>query len=266
MPKAFSVASWNVEHFKDDLSRVDRVVDFLKAQKADIVTLFEVEGKHVYSSLVERMPDYQFHITEGRQVQEILVGVKKTITSFFTQKTEFKSGVPTLRPGALLTVRVDGVDYSLLFLHTKSMNSPLGLGIRDDMFERALDFRKVLDKAAGGPANYMFLGDLNTMGMKYPFQKSIDADTELKKLDKESAKFKMRRLTKAGPTWWNGGGSLPPSNLDQAIAAQHLQFKPIGGFDMAIRGWPEESTDAAKKKWIKDFSDHALLYFEVQKV
>ena len=32
MAKAFSIASWNVEQFKEDPSRVDRIVTFLAAQ------------------------------------------------------------------------------------------------------------------------------------------------------------------------------------------------------------------------------------------
>ena len=80
-----------------------------------------------------------------------------------------------LRPGALLTVTVAGKNYPILFLHTKSSNTPVGLGLRDDMFRRALKFKATLDKAvkaqtgSNAPANYMFLGDLNTMGMKYLF-------------------------------------------------------------------------------------------------
>ena len=42
----------------------------------------------------------------------------------------------------------------------------------------------------------MFIGDLNTMGMKYSYDKSIKPDTELRKLDHEAKKVKMQRLTK----------------------------------------------------------------------
>jgi hypothetical protein len=69
---------------------------------------------------MNQMASYQFHITEGPQVQEILVGVKKSFTAFFTQKVEFKSGVSILRPGALLSMHLDGEDYTILFLLTKS--------------------------------------------------------------------------------------------------------------------------------------------------
>jgi hypothetical protein len=33
-------------------------------------------------------------------------------------------------------VTIDGVNYTLLFLHTKSGTDPRGLGLRDDMLER----------------------------------------------------------------------------------------------------------------------------------
>jgi hypothetical protein len=117
-----------------------------------------------------RMPGYQFHITEGPQSQEILVGVKKSISCFFTQKTTFKSGAFMLRPGALLTITKNGVNYPLLFLHLKSLTDPKGFGLRDDMTGRAIKFKKILDKThkrsgLSGKSNFIFMGDLNTMGM-----------------------------------------------------------------------------------------------------
>jgi hypothetical protein len=270
MAKAFSLASWNVEHFKDDQTRINRVIKFLEDQNPDVFGLLEVEGKEVFTTLVKEMPGYQFHITEGPQVQEVLVGVRAGITAFFTQKTEYKAGIQTLRPGALLTVTVDGKHYPILFLHTKSSSLPLGLGIRDDQVSRAFKFRKVLDKSGGdaGPANFIFLGDLNVMGMKYPFKKSIDPLFEVQKLDADAKKAKMRRLTKNKPaTWWNGPGSkYQPSDLDQVVASEHLNFTKIAGADIEVRGWPAFSTDNDKANWIKAYSDHGLLYLEVEKV
>jgi exonuclease III len=269
MAKLFSVASWNVEHFKDDLSRVGRVVQFLKDQNPDVFALYEVEGKHVFNELTARMPNYNCHITEGQQTQEILIGARNTLTAFFTQKLEFKSGNTYLRPGALLTLTVAGVHYPLLFLHTKSGNNPLGLGIRDDMFQRALEFRKTLDSTAdNGSANYLFMGDLNTMGMLYPFEKNIDALIELQKLDAGAKKRKMRRLAKTKEmSWWNGpGSSLVPSNLDHVVAADHLKFKSFGpNTQIDVRGWASLTTDPEKLDWIKSYSDHSLMFFQLEK-
>jgi len=274
MAKAFSLVSWNVEHFKDDPSRVTRVVDFLTApeggNRPDVFGLYEVEGKQVYDALVGKMPGYSFHITEGPQTQEILVGVRSNLTAFFTQKLEFKSGNKSLRPGALLSLHLDNEDYSILFLHTKSGASPLGLGLRDDMFERSLKFRRTIEKAAQTAqwsSRYLFLGDLNTMGMPYPFNRSIDAETELRKLDGRASRVHMRRLTKSSPATWSNGSasSIPPSDLDHVVASDSLDFRQFNGADVQVRGWASQSTPAQQDNWIKRYSDHSLLYMEVQK-
>ncbi len=103
MAKAFSVASWNVEHFwksKKESNKpkkpIGSIVDYLASQKVDIVAVYEVVGKMVFNEVMKKMPGYQFHITEGPQSQEILVGVKKNISCFFTQKITFKSGASIL--------------------------------------------------------------------------------------------------------------------------------------------------------------------------
>ncbi len=268
MAKAFSLVSWNVEHFKNPDSRVDRVVALLADLSPDVFGLYEVEGKEVFDALVSMMPGYSFHITEGPEVQEILVGVASELTAFFTQKLEFKEGMQFLRPGALLTVTIDQANYPILFLHTKSGNEPLGLGLRDDMLRRALDFRRVLDTAAGGLANYLFLGDLNTMGMEYTYlrDRDIDSSQEIEKMELFAEGRGMHVLKKdEAATWWNGSESeLPPSNLDQVIAAKHMVFKDFDGAQIQVIGWPKEPSVAAKNQWISDYSDHACLYLEVE--
>jgi hypothetical protein len=272
MPKAFSLLSWNVEHFKQDPARLPRIVAMLGANDPDVFGLYEVEGKEVFGALSAAMPGYSFHITEGPQVQEILVGVRGGLTAFFTQKVQFRSGVSLLRPGALLTLTIDSQSYPLLFLHTASGDDPRGLGLRDDMLLRACQFRKTLDgaPAGAGRANYLFLGDLNTMGMQYRYVPGHNLETahELAKLTKEAGKVKMRLLTKDEPsTWSNGSGSAtPPSNLDHVVAAEHLTFRQFGGCDVTVKGWPKEATAAARDQWINEYSDHGFLYLEVQKV
>ncbi len=270
MAKLFSVASWNVEHFKGDASRVSRVVDFLDAQSPDVFGLYEVEGKEIFSTIVQKMPGYTFQITEGLRTQEILVGVKKGMTAFLTQRTEFMSGTTHMRPGLLATITVGDASFALMFLHLASNPSPRGMGLRDDMLEHAMDFRKVLDKAAGGAgqSRYIFLGDLNTMGMEYPFGHNIDITTELAKWDKyaKKASVNMRRLAKThANSWSNGSGaSNPDAPLDHVFASTNLNFKAFANqAQVDVRGWVDQVTAAAKDKWIKDYSDHSLLYFEV---
>jgi endonuclease/exonuclease/phosphatase family metal-dependent hydrolase len=274
MAKLFSVASWNVEHFKNEPERVARVIKFLSSQRPDVFGLYEVEGAQVFSELVAKMPNYTFQITEGLQTQEILIGVKKTITAFITQKTEFKSGTTHMRPGQLVAVRKNGKNYALLFLHVASGSNPRGMGLRDDMIERAFEFRRVLDKSVGGEgqARYVFMGDLNTMGLKYPFKHSIGADLELKKAERYAShkKIAMRHLAKTHDLTWSNGShsSIPPSNLDHVFASTNLTFKqfkrPTGGTaEVDVRGWVTEPTTAKQDEFIEKFSDHSLLYFEI---
>jgi len=275
MAKLFSVAAWNVEHFKKDKDsgeRCIRVIEFLKAQNPDVLALFEVEGKEVFWEIVEKMPNYSFMTTEGPQMQEIVVGVHKKITSFYTQKTEYKSGVASLRPGSLLTLTIKGIHYPILFLHAKSASDPRSFGLRVDMIERSIKFSKILNRiATDEKANYIILGDFNTMGMVIKSSnKDISSAEEIQRLKERASRyFNLQLLDKTFPyTWSNGSGaSHPDSNLDHVLAAKHLKFKEFtrngikGQID--VRGWVNEPDVPKKDKWIQDYSDHSLLYFEV---
>jgi len=276
MAKAFSVASWNTHNLSDDPERVGRVISFLKQQNPDVFALYEVKGKDVFADVTQLFPGYTCQITEGPQTQEILVGVRSTLTCFMTQRVEFKSTVPGMRPGLLATITVDGVYYTLLFLHLASSDEPRGMGLRDDMLDKAVKLRGTLDKALGGKnkANYIFLGDLNIMGMDYPFQKDIESETELRKWDTRASQYYgMRRLKKAYDKTWYGGSasSLPPADIDHVYAAKHLVFKQFENpqnesADVDVRGWVNQPSAKAQDSWRDTYSDHSLLYFEVQKV
>ncbi len=289
MAKAFSVLSWNIEHLKDkNPARVKRIVDTLSAENPDIFGLYEIEGKDIYQNISKAMPGYNFHITEGEQTQEILVGAKNTFTAFFSQRVTFKSGNTRLRPGAMLSVKLDNHDYTMMFLHLKSLTKPVGLGIRDDQFERLYKLKKKLDKAApaGKRANFIALGDFNTMGMDYRGKKyDIPPVGEIEKLDHDIKRksIKMRRLTKAAPHTWSNGSksSYTPSNLDHVVVSDHLQFKmwnkklPVnenpaefapGKAEVDVRGWVDQPTLPKQDDWIEKFSDHSYMFFEVEKV
>jgi len=272
MSTAFSVASWNIEHFGSDRAGSrdpETVLSFLKDQDPDIIGIYEVSSSEVFGPIMETFPDHSFHITEGPQTQEILVGSRAGLPAFVTQKTEFKSGQSHLRPGVLLTVRTGGKTYPLLFLHLKSLPDPKGFGLRDDMMRRALRFRSTLNEAADGRANYIFLGDLNTMGLDYPYEEhDIEEAEEIDELERRTGYQDLRLLNKnAAFTWWNGIGSeYDPSNLDHVVAAEHLEFMQFGGADVDVRGWPKLEGEEAQTDWINEHSDHALLYFEVEEV
>jgi hypothetical protein len=83
----------------------------------------------------------------------------------------------------------------------------------------------------------------------------------------------MRRLNKVYEETWSGGSTsaYDPANLDHVYAAKHLVFKPFKNpnhqdVEVDVRGWVNKPSIASQDAWIAEFSDHSLLYFEVQKV
>jgi hypothetical protein len=270
MKVAFSVASWNVKHFKSNQARVDRAISFLKKQDPDVFALYEVYGKHVFGELLKQFPGYSFHITEGKGSQEVLLGKKNTLDAFITQKLEFTSGTTHVCPGLLATIMREGSLYPLLFMNIDSSQTALGLGLRYEMMQRAFKYRGKLDKLAwdqgDAKVNYIFLGDFEVMGMNYPFDKNIDAETELRKWDDdECEKYNMRRLMKTHkPTYRSCDDSIE-GDYDQVYAAEHLKFTKFKDAEIDVRGWNSEFPEK-QKEWREKYSPHSLLYFEVLKV
>jgi endonuclease/exonuclease/phosphatase family protein len=287
MAKIFSVASWNVEHFKNaepsDMARARRVARFISGHDGgpssvpDVFALYEVEGKDVFREFMDEFPDHRFHLTEGKQTQEIFIGVHRRLQTFSTQRLEFKTGREYLRPGLLLTIRADGENYPLLFLHVKSGSGPEDFGLRDAALEHAFNLKKALDKAAGNPANFIFLGDLNTMGIDdpVPYYKRMDltSDEELDRISWWAKKRGMTLLSKETTavdgvgkeiTWYNGSSGYKPANLDHVVASDHVQIRSPGNgpFQVAVFGWPRLPRDNWNT-WFSSYSDHAMLYFEV---
>lgn len=179
------ILTWNVEHFyggggsdtatrQKRRNRLKRIVEYLKEEDPDVFGISEVSSGFVYQAMVEAFPNHTFNITTGQQSQQILIGVRSGLGAFFTQKDEFKRNNIYLRPGALLTVHDNGVHIPILFVHLKSMTAPEGFGLRDAMYERIFSLKNALDDAAQAmtgnddeSANFIVLGDYNTMGMKY---------------------------------------------------------------------------------------------------
>lgn len=273
---SLNIFSWNVEHFNGKggldkrnrqarLNRVERVANFIASKAPDVFALSEVEGKIVHSKMTRILPNYVFNITEGRQSQQILVGVKHGLTAFFTQRNEFKRSNPHLRPSALLTITVDNQNIPILFTHLKSMPSPEGFGLRDAMFLKAFNLKRALDKVAkrnGNEAsNFIILGDMNTMGMNYEGkEKDISNDLEVEIVTKRFKRRGMLRIEKNHSTTFNNGSdsAYPQTDLDHVFAAKHLKFKPVTGNGFVdVGGWAKFTDIAKQDKWIEDFSDHA---------
>ncbi len=217
-----------------------------------------------------KMPGYTFSITESPGIPEILIGVKNNLTAFVTQKGELQSKVPTLRPGALVTIHNNQENYMFLFLHFKSFAGPRDRGLRDDMFQHVANLKRTLDKlTAGQKANFVALGDVNKMGVKAAYNKKSDmiGTEELAFVENRMTATVngMQRLAKTHEeTWWNGKQNQAPSSLDHVFASEHLTFRTFdGGTNVEVSGWVNQPTAEKKREWINQFSDHSLLYCEI---
>jgi len=263
--KKFSLLSWNIEHFSLNSTDKGRVVQHIKNFDPDIFALLEVVGADVWKYMYDEFPEHDFFITEGYQSQEILIGIRKKFKFFITQRDEFKSGRTFLRPGSLLTFKTGGEIYSVLFLHLKSMDDPEGFGLRDDMLNHIFNLKGALDRAAGGAgkANFIVMGDMNTMGMNYYRQYDVSPEVELKHLSYRAKLRKMELLQKSFDKTWTDGKGLY-SNLDHVIASRQILFKTWGDAQVKVSGWnqyPEGSTEF--KKFIGNVSDHCSIYCEI---
>ncbi len=252
---------------KDD----ERIKKHIQDANPDILAVFEVEGKQVFQKFMEHFPQYSFHITEGTQTQEILLGVRGNLTSFFTQRTEFKHGNEFLRPGTLLTVRVDidndkHEDYTFLFLHTKSKSVAIGLGTREKQFDHAFNLKKKLDEVdPNHDTKFVIVGDLNTMGMKYGDFK-ITAEDELKFLKSQVSEKDMSFLDKDYGFTYTTKTGKKKTDLDHVVATKNIKFRQWGEKKVKVSGW-KEFDEANDKAGLRDFvekvSDHNSLYFEI---
>ena len=276
-----SVLFWNVEHFNGKggmdsnnqegrKNRVTDVIKLIKKAEVDIFGLSEVESGDVYDRITAEFPNYTFHVTEGRQSQEILIGVRSEFTAFFTQRTEFKRSNPYLRPGALLTLRKGDIHIPILFIHLKSTSSPEGFGLRDAMFDKVMELKRALDKKAemanaGSSANLIVVGDMNTMGMDYAGQEhDISESEEIKQMTSSFGKLKLKARSKSHRYTFNNGSKskFKPAELDHVFAAEHLEFvRDSNDAEVEVLGWAKKGSKSEQDEWIERYSDHAPLLF-----
>jgi len=278
---SFIFASWNVEKLKSNPARLKRAVDFIKAshparKPIDVFGILEIADVNVSALMQDHFPDYDFHLTDGPQVQEILVGVRRGVfdQKVFVQKREFKAGNEHLRPGALLSVRQGAAWTHLLYMHTDSGVDADAFGNRFNMFNNVRKMKDALDKkekqTSGDPnaeARLLVMGDLNTMGLQYPKAKKanirINAAEEILELPTFAG---LRVLTKTHDRTWKG--SAGESNLDHVLATQAVPITPLGASgaeirDVCVKGWVELATSAEVKTFLAEMSDHCLLIGEV---
>jgi hypothetical protein len=272
---AFTFLVWNVEHFAPEPSRTRIVADTIKAahpggKPIDVMGILEVKHVDVLELMLSHFPGYDFYLTDGPQVQEILVGVRRGVfdQKIFTQKREFKVGNEHLRPGALISVRQAGSTAwtQLLFLHTDSGTAAGDFGNRFDMFAHVAKLRNALARQAASSDRLIALGDLNTMGLNYPARSRvrITGAEEIAELGRFTG---MTVAAKDVPaTWRDANGRIKDSNLDHVLHSPGLPLAMIGqtaagAVPIHTAGWPKLA-GPAQALFVETISDHAILVGE----
>ena len=262
------------------MAKAQQVAQIIQGLDPDVFALYEVEAAPIYEFMLDNFPEHTIFLTEGQQSQEILVACRSTFQGIkYQQKKDFKSGNPRLRPGVFLTFKYPQKDmFALLFLHTDSGTGAVDFGNRNEMFEHAFNLKRKLDKKAEQNVNFMIMGDLNTMGLKYPKQwvahQIADTDLETDFIDYESQRThrgqnpSMRRLSKPEGTYFSTRYGI--SDLDHIIASDHLQFEQqqtpgaTGTHEVMLKGWRDFPEDSEERKNFADtVSDHCLLFCEL---
>jgi len=270
----FRLLSWNVEKFNGDQAQLSEVTNQISTIDPDVFGIFEVENVNIVDLIVNYLPDYDFYLTDGPQNMEILIGVRigKFEQTTFTQKRQFKVYNPFLRPGAFITLRIQGLHYNILFLHTDSGTEAPDFGHRAEMFEKVWHLRNALNKINPDPgdAKLIILGDLNTMGLQYPYRRvshrRVEEKEEIDALEEFAHRRDMVVLKKEYETTFNN--LEYESNLDHVLATENVTFGDLGQTDsepykVKVTGW-HQLQGAARRRFIENISDHCSLHCEVQ--
>jgi hypothetical protein len=158
----------------------------------------------------------------------------------------------------------DEVFTNLLFLHTDSGTDPLAYKNRQTMFGKVWSMKKALAKLLeqNGQARLIAMGDLNTMGRKG----GSSAVEEIADLGNQAANAGMAILTKSHDKTWSSDGKKM-SNLDHVIASDDVELKILQAgsppIQIVVDGWVNR-TGEARVNFVKNISDHSLLYGEVK--
>lgn len=298
---AFTVLSWNVEQFEGladpndhkiaqyiRKSNPDRPIDSM-AQKywPDIISIYEVKNSHQAFLFANKyFKKYLTFITDGPNNQEIMILIKEDKFNHITvtQKHKFKIDNPYLRPGALVTVTKNNLHTNLLFLHSKSGIKADAFGDRFEITKHIFNLNKHLQRIqedSGLEARLIILGDLNTMGLKFPkslvaheIQSNEDEINGLAYLAEKAYRSGFNgmkfAIKKHDLTFSNKNDRLQ-SNLDHVLISDGIQLDDLGTrpsdslpFQVSVNGWIDKPTVALRNQFIADYSDHCSLFLKVQ--
>lgn len=273
--KKFSLLAWNVQAFRGAPQQLNELAGHIGQFDPDVFGIFEVEYVDVIDMVRNKLPQYDYYLTDGPQNKEILIAVRQSTFQqvVFSQKREFKVFNPFLRPGALISLWMDEQFYNILFLHMDSGTEAPDFGNRINMWEKIWRLRLALNKVdpTGAPANFIVIGDFNTMGFRFPYQRDaheqVSMGEEIDALNLLGRNRDMQLLTKSHPATFNNGRGLV-SDLDHVLASEQIQFVDLGNekegssFQVRVSGWNDLRGDE-QAAFIEGISDHSALYCEI---
>jgi endonuclease/exonuclease/phosphatase family metal-dependent hydrolase len=142
------------------------------------------------------------------------------------------------------------------------------------MVDKIWSLRLALSKLAASlnvENKYIVLGDLNTMGMLFPYRKKSDErvseEEEIEALREYASRRDMFLLPKEFDATWSDGKI--ESNLDHVLATNATSFQNLGQrddgqpFAVKVTGW-QQLQNPERLDFIQNVSDHCLLYCEIQ--
>ena len=287
----FSAMFWNIENFWGNVARTKDVEEHVRTLNPanngpDIISFCEIKDKgKIREVIMERFSDYDFALTDtgaksaiqnDRTEIELLVGWKrgKFDQTLFTQRIDLKGGRQSVRPGALLNVKTNGIWSSLLFLHTKSGAHKTGYNARKKTFKRIWKLKHALEQIDTTPnhsagSRLIVMGDKNTMGNGA----SVSGSDEVRKLayyaDQNGMLMPAKEFDRTFGQNWGTNYELT-SNLDHVLAFR-TKLRKLGTrandgkpFYVRVEGWNQLLGDNnALKKFEAGLSDHSALYVEV---
>ena len=263
----FRVLFWNIEDFAGGKARTESVVGHIRATDPDVVGICEVRDKTELRKVIGgHFKDFDFAITDGDQEVELAVGWRRGLfdQTLFTQRREFKTDNPDLRPGALLSVQRNGGTYNILFLHADSGRKIKDYSNRLQVFDHVWSLKASLDRIDGGDAKLIVMGDFNTMGHDATNDHgALHGNKEIRALDRAANKRGMNLLSKSDDNSFlqvHDGEIKFAADLDHALISRSVSLaKTEKGARVMVRGWVDGKTEQEQIDFVEGLSDHASI-------
>ena len=158
---------------------------------------------------------------------------------------------------------------NLLFLHTDSGTQKYDYDNRQEMFGQISRLRRALNSIEGDYARFVVMGDLNTMGREWvPGRGEISSDQEIADLTRFMEHGGMTLQKKSAPKTFlqydENGAIEYETDLDHVISSDVTPLNDLeGDKKVRVRGWNDLTTEAERKDWTKNISDHASIEIEI---